>query len=178
MPMSFLVRFTAGFCRVLSFVGGAAVVLMMFHVTLDVILLNLFRISMNTAPDIVARYYMVAVAFLPLGWLTLRNQMISVDLLDFVLPKPVRIGLDVLIAVTGTIVYALLTYATWLRALREMRSRSFVDLVTVELPVWYSHFLVPLGFGLATLACALMSIVLLAPRTRELLAAHTGDDTS
>lgn len=90
--MRMMIRFSAGICRFLSFVGGAAVVLMMLHVTLDVVLLNLFRISMNSTPEIVARYYMVAVAFLPLGWLTLRNQMISVELLDFVLPKWVRGG--------------------------------------------------------------------------------------
>jgi TRAP-type C4-dicarboxylate transport system permease small subunit len=174
--MSFIVRFSAGMCRLLSFVGGAAVVLMMLHVTLDVVLLNLFRISMNTTPEIVARYYMVAVAFLPLGWLTVRNQMISVELLDFILPKWVRNLSDFVIALGGVVVYGLLCYATWLKALREMRSRSFVDLVTVELPVWYSHFLVPLGFALATLACALLALVYLSEPARAELARLTKDD--
>ena len=175
--MHMMIRFSAGLCRFLSFVGGAAVVLMMLHVTLDVVLLNLFRVSMNTTPEIVARYYMVAVAFLPLGWLTLRNQMISVELLDFVLPKRVRGYLDVLIALTGTLIYGMLTYATWFKALREMRSGSFVELVRFQMPIWHSHFLVPIGFGLATLACALMTIVLLSPRSREVLAAYIGEDT-
>ncbi|TVP72506.1 MAG: TRAP transporter small permease [Rhodobacteraceae bacterium] len=175
--MSILVRFSAGLCRVLALIGGAAVVLMMLHVTLDVVLLNLFRISMNTAPEIVARYYMVAVAFLPLGWLTMRNQMISVELLDFMVPKPVLRVSDFLIALIGVGVYGLLTHATWLRALREMRSRSFVDLVSVQLPVWPSHFLVPAGFALATLACAMTAVVLLSRDARaELDRLLDGDD--
>ena len=165
--MSFLIRLSAGLSQLLALIGGAAVVLMMLHVTLDVLLLNLFRISMNTAPEIVARYYMVAVAFLPLGWLTMRNQMISVELLDFMLPKWVQRISDFLIALVGMGVYGLLTYATWLRALREMRSRSFVDLVSVELPVWPSHFLVPTGFALATLSCAIMALVFLSKPARE-----------
>lgn len=175
--MSYIVRFSAGLCRLLSLVGGAAVVLMMLHVTLDVVLLNLFRISMNTAPEIVARYYMVAVAFLPLGWLTLRNQMISVELLDFMVPKWALRLSDFLIALIGVGVYGMLTYAAWLRALREMRSRSFVDLVSIELPVWPSHFLVPAGFGLATLACALMAVVFLSKTARaDLDRLLEGDD--
>jgi TRAP-type C4-dicarboxylate transport system permease small subunit len=175
--MSLLVRFSAGLCRVLSFLGAVAVVLMMLHVTLDVILLNVFRISMNTTPEIVARYYMVAVAFMPLGWLTLRNQMISVELLDFVLPKWLRNLSDFVIALIGAAVYGLLSYATWLKALRELRSRSFVDLVTVQMPVWQSHFIVPAGFGLAALACALLAIVYLSQTARaELQRLTTGAD--
>ncbi len=175
--MSLLVRFSAGLCRVLSFLGAVAVVLMMLHVTLDVILLNVFRISMNTTPEIVAHYYMVAVAFMPLGWLTLRNQMISVELLDFVLPKWLRNLSDFVIALIGAAVYGLLSYATWLKALRELRSRSFVDLVTVQMPVWQSHFIVPAGFGLAALACALLAIVYLSQTARaELQRLTTGAD--
>ncbi|MCH8465245.1 MAG: TRAP transporter small permease [Roseinatronobacter sp.] len=150
---------------------------MMLHITLDVVLLNLFRISMNTAPEIVARYYMVAVAFLPLGWLTLRKQMISVELLDFILPKWFQNGSDFLLALIGAAVYGLLTYATWLRALREMRSGSFVELVRFQMPVWHSYFIVPAGFALATLACALLALIFLSQTARdELQSLLKGED--
>lgn len=174
--MMFLVTLSAGLCRVLSMIGGAAVVLMMVHICLDVALLNLFDVSMNTTPDIVARYYMVAIAFLPLGWVTLQRQMIAVEVLDAVLPTAARRILDVLIGVIGTSIYGLVTYATWGKALAEMRSGSFVDLVSVQMPVWQSHFLVPAGFALATLACALMTVAHLVPRAGEALAARPPDD--
>lgn len=171
--MRLMIWLATGLCRLLSFVGGVAVVLMMLHVTLDVVLLNLFRISMNTTPDIVARYYMVAVAFLPLGWLTLRNQMIAVELLDYLIPRRLRVVQDLLIALVGVGVYGMLAHATWTKALREMRSGSFVDLVSIKLPIWQSYFLVPAGFALAALACALMALVLLWPAARAELAART-----
>lgn len=176
--MSHLVWFSAQLCRVLSILGGLAVVLMMVHITLDVVLLNLFRISMNTTPDIVARYYMVAVAFLPLGWLSLRGQMISVELMDVFLPDWLRRLSDFAIALTGAVVYGLLTYATWLKALREMRSGSFVELVRFQMPIWHSHFLVPLGFALATLACVLMALAFLSKGARAQIDAHAEDDAS
>jgi hypothetical protein len=80
------------------------------------------------------------------------------------------------IALTGTVIYGLVTYATWLKALREMQSRSFVELVSFQMPIWHSHFLVPAGFGLATLACALMTVVHFLPRARDMLAAQVQDD--
>jgi TRAP-type C4-dicarboxylate transport system permease small subunit len=176
--MFFAIRLIVGLCRGLSFIGGAAVVLMMLHISLDVLLLNLLRISMDTTPDIVARYYMVAVAFLPLGWLTLRRQMIAVELLDGLLPDGLRHLWDAVIGLIGTIVYGLIAYATWLTALGELRSGSFVELVSLQMPVWQSHFLVPAGFGVATLACALMTLVLLLPQARAMLDAQTADDAA
>lgn len=176
--MSHLVWFSAQLCRALSILGGVAVVVMMLHICLDVLLLNLFRISMHSATDIVARYYMVAVAFLPLGWLTLRRDMVAVELLDFVLPAWMLRLTDVAIGAVGTLIYGLVTYATWLKALSEMQSRSFVELVSFQMPVWHSHFLVPAGFGLATMACALMTVVLFSPRARDMLAAQIQDDAA
>ncbi|MDD7972432.1 TRAP transporter small permease [Roseinatronobacter alkalisoli] len=174
--MIFLVKLAVGLCRGLSLIGAVAVVLMMLHVSLDVVLLNLFRLSMNTTPEIVARYYMVAVAFLPLGWLTLRNQMIAVELLDFAMSRPVRLVSDFVIYVIAAGVYAVMTYANWLKALREAKSGAYVELVSVQMPVWHSYFLVPAGFALATLACVLMALAILSVSIGQTLKTTTESD--
>lgn len=176
--MTLLVRLSVGLCRLLSLIGGAAVVLMMLHVSVDVLLLNLFRVSMNTAPEIVARYYMVAVAFLPLGWLTMRQQMISVELLDFAMSPRLKQLSDLVIALVAMVIYALLTHATFLKALREANSGTFVELVRFQMPVWHSFFIVPAGFALATLACALTALAILSLTVRQAVAAQTGDDNA
>lgn len=171
--MIVLTRWAVGLCRLLSLISAAAVVLMMLHVCLDVVLLNLFRISMNSTPEIVARYYMVALAFLPLCWLTLRDQMISVELLEFAMPPRVRRLSDFLVAVSGVALYALLAYATWGKALREARTGTFVELVRYQMPVWHSYFIVPVGFALAALACALIALAALSGKLRQAI-----DDTT
>lgn len=176
--MVFLIKLAVGLCRGLSLIGAAAVVLMMIHVSVDVVLLNIFRLSMNTTPEIVARYYMVAVAFLPLGWLTLRNQMIAVELLDFAITRPMRMVSDFIIYVTAAGVYAVMAYANWIKALREASSGSFVELVRFQMPVWHSYFLVPAGFALAMLACVLMALAILSATIRHTLDMTTkGDET-
>lgn len=176
--MILLVKLAVGLCRGLSLIAAAAVVLMMLHVSLDVVLLNVFSMSMNTTPEIVARYYMVAVAFLPLGWLTLRNQMIAVELLDFAISRPVRMVSDFVIYISAAGIYAVMTYANWLKAMREASSGSFVELVRFQMPVWHSYFIVPAGFALATLACVLMALAIVSATIRHTLDATTkGDET-
>ena len=64
-----LVTLAAQVAKLLGYLGALAVVAMMLHISLDVILRNAFRISLDTVPEIVARYYMTALAFLPLAWL-------------------------------------------------------------------------------------------------------------
>lgn len=177
MPdMIFLVKLAVGLCRGMSLIGAAAVVLMMLHVSVDVVLLNVFRLSMNTTPEIVARYYMVAVAFLPLGWLTLRNQMIAVELLEFAMSRPVRMVSDFVIYSIAAGVYAVMTYANWLKALREANSGTYVELVRFQMPVWHSYFIVPAGFALATLACVLMALAILSVSIRQTLRTTTESD--
>jgi hypothetical protein len=44
-----------------------------------------------------------------------------------------------------------LTYTTWLVAMREFSARSFVISLSVAIPTWPSYFILPIGFGLAAL---------------------------
>lgn len=176
--MILLIKLAVGLCWGLSLIGAAAVVLMMLHVSVDVVLLNVFRLSMNSTPEIVARYYMVAVAFLPLGWLTLRNQMIAVELLDFAISRPVKLASDFVIYIAAAGIYAVITYANWTKALREANSGTFVELVRYQMPVWHSYFIVPAGFALATLACVLMALAILSASVRHAMDTMTkGDET-
>jgi TRAP-type C4-dicarboxylate transport system permease small subunit len=141
----------------------------MLHICLDVALRNLFRISMNSAPEIVARYYMVAIAFLPLGWLHLRDEMIAVEILDGFLPPAVRRFQTLVIALIGAGLYGTLTWLTLRKALSEARTGTFVEIGTEKLAIWHSHVLPPLGFALATLACLLVALVALRPALQSTL---------
>jgi TRAP-type C4-dicarboxylate transport system permease small subunit len=161
-----LFRLAEGLCRALSFVGAAAVVAMMLHISLDVTLRTLFRVSMNTAPEIVARYYMTAIAFLPLGLLHLRGQMVSVELLDFVTPPAVQRAQGGLIAALAAAVYAVLAHQAWLKALREARTGTLVEIGTYKMAVWHSFFLPAAGFTVAVLACVLVVVATVWPGLR------------
>jgi TRAP-type C4-dicarboxylate transport system permease small subunit len=158
-----LARLAARLCRWLSLIAAAAVLAMMLHICLDVLLRNLFRFSMNSAPEVVARYYMVAIAFMPLGWLHLRDEMIAVELLDGYLSASARRFQTLVVALIGAGLYGTLCWITAQKALSEARTGSFVELGTLKMPIWHSYFLPPAGFALATVACLLVALVALRP---------------
>lgn len=159
-------RAATALCRLMSLIGAAAVLAMMLHICLDVALRNLFRVSMNTTPEIVARYYMVGIAFLPLGWLHLRGQMIAVEVLDFLVPPRFRPLQGLVVALAGAALYAVLARASLTKALREAGSGTFVELVSFKLPVWHSFFLPAAGFALAAIACLLVALAAVLPQVR------------
>ncbi|MGZ9810121.1 TRAP transporter small permease [Pseudoroseicyclus sp. H15] len=162
--MQALAKLALWISRVLAYVGAVAVVAMMLHICLDVALRNLFNIAMNTTPEIVARYYMTGIAFLPLAWLELRRQMISVELLDFALSDRMRHASDAVVMLVAAGTYALLAWSTWPKALKETRTGSFVELVSIQMPVWHSYYIPAIGFTVASAACLIGTLAFASPR--------------
>ena len=147
--MTALFSFATRSVRILALIGSIGTVAMMFHICVDVVLRDFFRISLDTTPEVVARYYMVVVAFLPLAWLERQNGMISVELLEWMLPPRGRQVSDVLVALLSALIYAVLTWATARSALGHLQVGTFVEFTDYRMPVWHSFFLPPLGFVLA-----------------------------
>ncbi|MCB1356801.1 MAG: TRAP transporter small permease [Maritimibacter sp.] len=158
-----LVTLAAQAAKFLGYLGALAVVAMMLHICLDVVLRNAFRISLDTVPEIVARYYMTALAFLPLAWLEIRRDMISVELLDFTLSARARRYSDALVMAIATAVYALLAWTNWDKALSETRVGTLVEIATYKMPVWHSFWFAAIGFSFATVICALLAVGRLVP---------------
>jgi TRAP-type C4-dicarboxylate transport system permease small subunit len=156
--MTALFAFATRSVRILALIAAIGTVAMMFHICLDVALRNVFRISLDTTPDVVARYYMVVVAFLPLAWLERQNGMVSVELIEWALGPRARRVSDVLVALFSALVYGVLAWTTARSALRHFEVGTFVEFVDYRMPVWHSHFLPPLGFFLAAAVCLLKAV--------------------
>jgi TRAP-type C4-dicarboxylate transport system permease small subunit len=156
--MTALFSFATRSVRILALIASVGTVAMMLHICLDVMLRNVFRISLDTTPDIVARYYMVIVAFLPLAWVERQNGMVSVELLEWALGPRGRRASDVLVALFSALAYAVLAWTTARSALGHFELGTFVELVHYKMPVWHSYFLPPLGFILATAICLLKAV--------------------
>lgn len=155
--MTSLIVFVQQVARIMGYIGALAVVAMMLHISLDVFLRNVFRYSMDTVPEIVARYYMTAVAFLPLGWLEFRRQMISVEVIEFALTPRLRRLSDASVMAIAALVYGYLAYTNWGKAMKETRVGTLVEIATYKMPVWHSFYFAPLGFSLAALVALLMA---------------------
>lgn len=139
----------------LALIGALGVVAMLLHVGADVVARNLFDRPIPATNEIVSRYYMVLIAFLPLAWVERGNAMVSVELLDMVMPPGLRRVSDLLVALIASVIYAAIAWVTLQSALSEWRVGSFVDVLGREVPVWPTYFLPPAGFCLAALVTLL-----------------------
>jgi len=162
--MDAVVSFSSRVTRILALIGAAAVVVMMLHICLDVVLRNIFRFSFSVTNAMVARYYMVPLAFLPLAFIEFRDEMVSVEFIDPILPDWLRRLSDVLVAGVATVIYGALAYATYGSMVSNWRRGTMIELGEVPFHTYPSYVFPSVGFTLAALVC----LVKTADRTRRL----------
>jgi TRAP-type C4-dicarboxylate transport system permease small subunit len=144
--------------QILALIGSLGVLAMLVHVGIDVAARNIFERPIPATNEIVSRYYMVLIAFLPLAWVERRRSMVSVELLDMALsPGAIRVS-DVLVSLFSTLVYATIAWVTLLTAVQNWRIGAYVDVLGQQLPIWPSYFLPPAGFLLAALVTLMRAV--------------------
>jgi TRAP-type C4-dicarboxylate transport system permease small subunit len=159
----------AGWLALLGTLGLAAIVI---NVTADIVSRNLFAVAVPATIEMVSRYYMPLVAFLPLAWVERRNEMISVVIFSQHFGPGALRWMDGFVALLSTGTYALICYATWIDAVKNYETGTFVLSLTTALAVWPTYFILPLGFALATLVCLQRAFALISGRAEH----APGDD--
>lgn len=151
--MAALYRLTNQAAVGLALLGTLGILLMVVHVTLDVVLRATLSVSIPATVDLVTRYYLITLALLPLGWVEWRKQMITVEAMEGMMgQRLVRLS-DVLVSLLSAVVYAILAVATWGKAMEQYAIASYVMALDVPLPVWPTYFVLPIAFALSTVVC-------------------------
>ncbi|AQU84362.1 C4-dicarboxylate ABC transporter permease [Halomonas sp. 'Soap Lake  len=137
----------------LAMLGILSILLMVVHITLDVVLRSTLSISIPATLELVTRYYLITLALLPLGWVEWRREMISVEALESMMaPWLIRVS-DVLVSVLSAAIYIVLAVATWDKAVEQYQIGAYVMSLNVPMPVWPTYFALPVAFALAALVC-------------------------
>lgn len=134
-----------------ALVGAVAIILMMVQIVLDVVMRNLFEIPVPMTTTVVAKWYMVACAFLPLAMTELLNRHIAVEVVYATLPDRMRRIVGGAACLVACIVAACMIRPFWFESLKKYDAGSFIVENGVQLPVWQAHFFLPLGFLLFAL---------------------------
>ncbi|WP_309083007.1 TRAP transporter small permease [Chelativorans sp.] len=146
----------------LALVGAVGVLAMLVHVTADVAGRQLFSRGLPATVEIVSRYYMLLIAFLPLAWTERRDEMISVDILESLFKGPLDRVNRALVHLLSLAAFLFLAYTTWFAAMREYEAKSFVLSLSVAIPVWPGFFILPVAFALGSLVSVLKLYLCLA----------------
>ena len=149
--------------RGLMLIGGLGIILMMLHITLDVVLKVVWNAPIQGTVEISSYYYMVAIVMLPMALVEYDDEQISVDLLFNHFPGWLK---TVSLLLTFLATAAMLSVMTWRTGLDARRAFQVGEVVmgSREIIVWPARCMLPLGFGLAAVAAVLRAVMLLRGR--------------
>ena len=141
--------------RWMVFVGGACLVAMMLHVSIDVISKYVFNHPVPLTMEMVSYYYMTAVAFLPLAALERKGaSLVHVELVYGKMSRRLRTVVLPMALLASAAYCACAGYAAWKPAVRAMRTGTYAG-SDIIVSIWPTRFLPVVGF-------ALLALVLLA----------------
>lgn len=138
--------------------------LMMTHVTADVVSRTLFNYPLPGTGEITASWYMVLVAFLPFGWITLRDSHVTADIFTSSMPRPMSRIAEVFADLLGIAYVGTFVWQTWISALKQTKRGEAWEIFGGYLPVWPMRWVLPIAGG-----------VMVAALVLRLLARLTGD---
>ncbi|MFZ3583453.1 TRAP transporter small permease subunit [Loktanella sp. DJP18] len=143
-----LLRLIDGLSAALMIVAGIALMLMMVHVTVDVVGKFVFNRPVPMTLEMVSNYYMVAVVFLPFAAVERMNGNIHVELIYALLPRIARRLLDLISYLLFAVLLYLLTTSSWAVAVKKYNIGEFI-MGSYAVSIWPSRFLLPVGTALA-----------------------------
>jgi TRAP-type C4-dicarboxylate transport system permease small subunit len=144
----------------LAIIAGLSLVLMMVHVSLDVVLKYFFKLPIPGTAEVVASYYMIGTVFLPLAYIEVHNRPIVVELFYDRMPSGLQLPLDILGTAASIAFYAFLAWQSTKIAITSFETREYVDGIW-KVIVWPSRFLIPVGLIVACVVLVLRLQMLL-----------------
>lgn len=158
-----------------STVAGIMVLLLVGHVTLDVVMRFVFNTPLNATILYVSAFYMVAIAFLPLAAVEQRDGHIAVELLVEKFPRKIQTFLTGTALLLTIIVTTTVAIRTGDEALAKYLGGSFSIEAGGKIITWPTYLALPLGFGLMAVVSSWKFICLLMGRPHGLDALRIED---
>lgn len=131
-----------------AWIAGAMTILMMLHVTADVIARTVFNSPIVGTVEIVSAYHMAALAFLPLALITKERGHIIVELFTSWMPRRKRSFLDACVGIVTFVYVAVFTWKAIEIAIEKTEIREAKEAGVGFVQIWPSRWVVPIGFGL------------------------------
>jgi TRAP-type C4-dicarboxylate transport system permease small subunit len=134
--------------RSASVIGALCVVLMVLHVTADVIGRYVFNAPLPGTIVIVANYYMILLVFLSIGIAEEKRSHISVEFFTDMMPERAQVGISAFGMLLTLPVVAVLMIGGYDEAMKKTNTGTTMEQGSAMIEVWQSYWAVPIGAGL------------------------------
>jgi TRAP-type C4-dicarboxylate transport system permease small subunit len=139
-------------------VAELAIVLMMVHITAELLSRWILRYGLESVPEFVAYYYMTSVAFLSLAYVTRGNGHIAAEFFTELMSARHREVLEGVIALALGAFMLLLTWQLGREAVTMTLTAEVHQGVTMNLPKWPGRWIMTVGSAIMALGALSMSV--------------------
>lgn len=133
-----------------TWLASAAVFMTMLIIAAEIVF-RFFGSFIPGSVELITYYLIVGIAFLPLGQIERRGDMISMDLFSTLAGRWINSAMDWSNGLVSVGVYFVLTVATWEFAISKAHDGAYVLTSTYALVTWPAYFLLPISCGLGGL---------------------------
>ncbi|GAB3677120.1 TRAP transporter small permease [Salinisphaera aquimarina] len=163
--------------RLAGLIASIAIVLMMLHVTTEVVLRVGFRAPASGTIEIVSYFYMVAAVFLGIFVAAWQNAHIRVDVIANLFSRPLQRVTDLLAELITVVFFAFFAWGLARTALQKTHQHEAVDAVFAHLTVWPTRWVAVVGLVLALCAASWrLARMLAGADTRDAVSDFVVDD--
>lgn len=136
-------------------IGSAVLLLMAVQIVIDVFMRNVVGAGFPATTDLVSKYYMLAVSFLPVAYAEIRRRHVEASIFTDMMPRWTRRPLFALGFGLSLIAYAILTWGTAREALVQTTRGSYIEAGRIHFYTWPGYWILPVCFGLMLLVLAI-----------------------
>ncbi|MCI5076021.1 TRAP transporter small permease [Oricola sp.] len=136
----------------LAILAGLA---MMIHVTVDVFARTVFHSPLKQTNQMVAAYYMIAAAFLPIAFLGKHDDHITADVFTDYMGPRLRHVLLIFTNILGMAYMYVFTWQSWISAGRRTAQGEVLEISGGYMMVWPGRWLLPIAGASLFLCLAL-----------------------
>ncbi len=149
--VTWLDRISRIISRVLLAISCIFLVVMMLHITADVLARALFNSAVIGTLEMVSYYHMVLAVLLPLAFVERKGENIRVDVLVQQAPQRVQLAFYVVACLVGLAFFGALTWQSALDAWQStLRQETIMS--NFLFYIWPSRWALPVAFGATCLA--------------------------
>ncbi len=146
--MKLLHRFVGSATKV---IGSAVLVLMALQIVIDVFMRNVVGAGFPATADLVSKYYMILVSFLPVAYAEVQRRHVEASVFTDMMPKPMHRWVYFMGFALSFVVYALLAWGTAREAIVQSSRGAYVEAGTIVFYTWPGYWILPVSFALMTL---------------------------
>lgn len=150
-----MLRLGKGIGAATTAIGSIVLCLMAVQIVLDVASRNVLGAGFPATSELVSKYYMLVVSFLPIAYAEIERRHVDASVFTDMMPHFTRPAINLLGFALSFIAYGLLTYGTAREAARQSERGAYVEAGTMDFYTWPGYWILPICFGLMTIVIGL-----------------------